>query len=210
LSWYDDPAVVAVGGAAQPAWEGGRRPAWLPPYFDWVLGCTYEGQPLTATPVRNVWACNMSVRRATIAVSGGFREDIGGVSSGVTRGCEETELCIRLGEHGQVIYEPRSSVSHFVPAERQSFGYFRRRCYQEGLSKSLVARAVGHRSATSSESAYARMVLSRIAAQVARGATRADLAAARQGVVGFIGLTITTMGYIAWSLKLRGLKTQPR
>jgi GT2 family glycosyltransferase len=205
LRWFADPDVVAVGGSAHPFWEGGRRPDWLPPSFDWVVGCTYEGQPTSATPVRNVWACNMSVRRTVFESAGGFRESIGGVRAGVTQGCEETELCIRLAEHGRIIYEPASSVTHFVPVARQSFSYFRRRCYQEGLSKSLVARAVGHRSATSSEFAYSRAVVARSVSQLWHGVSGWDAAACRQAVVALFGLATTAASYLACRLTVRGL-----
>src|SRR6266540_2389931 len=46
LTHYDDQRVLAVGGSAVPDWEG-RRPRWLPPEFDWVVGCSFTGQPST-------------------------------------------------------------------------------------------------------------------------------------------------------------------
>lgn len=42
---YDDPRVMAVGGRTLPVWASGRRPAWFPEEFDWVVGCTYRGLP---------------------------------------------------------------------------------------------------------------------------------------------------------------------
>ena len=62
LCGYDDPRVQAVGGVARPVWPV-RRPAHLPPELDWLVGCTYLGQPTVRTDVRNLWGCNMSVRR---------------------------------------------------------------------------------------------------------------------------------------------------
>lgn len=44
-SGYDDPLVMAVGGRTMPIWASGRRPAWFPEEFDWVVGCTYRGLP---------------------------------------------------------------------------------------------------------------------------------------------------------------------
>src|SRR4029453_16807598 len=37
---YEDPDVIAAGGRINPVWEGGRRPAWLPEEFLWVVGCS--------------------------------------------------------------------------------------------------------------------------------------------------------------------------
>jgi hypothetical protein len=159
LAWYDDPSVVAVGGSAFPEWEGGSRPRWLPVSFDWVVGCTYVGQPTDPARVRNVWACNMSLRRAAFHDVGGFRTSIGGVREGVTLGCEETELCIRLGTLGTVMYEPGSRVRHFVPRGRQTRSYLMRRCRLEGCSKFLVAQVAGRHAATATERDYTRSVV---------------------------------------------------
>ena len=41
---YRSPSVVGVGGVATPVWPG-QRPPWLPPEFDWVVGCTFVGMP---------------------------------------------------------------------------------------------------------------------------------------------------------------------
>ena len=41
---YSRSDVVATGGSVQPWWPG-LRPPWLPPAFDWVVGCSYLGLP---------------------------------------------------------------------------------------------------------------------------------------------------------------------
>ena len=91
---YADEMVVAVGGRVVARWDT-VRPRWMPPTFDWVVGCTYEGHPVTATEVRNPIGANMSVRRSVLERLGGFRVGIGREGAGVA-GCEETELCIRM------------------------------------------------------------------------------------------------------------------
>src|SRR5579863_4698407 len=42
---YDDHRVVGTSGLVSAAWPEGRRPRWLPPEFDWVVGCSYRGLP---------------------------------------------------------------------------------------------------------------------------------------------------------------------
>ena len=72
-------------------------------------------------------------------------------------GCEETEFCIRASKkhpNGVFLYDDRAAVSHRVPAARQSFSYFRTRCYSEGLSKAQVTRLVGVGAGLSSERTY--------------------------------------------------------
>src|SRR5262245_44372941 len=51
--------VLGVGTASVPAWPSGRRPAWFPPEFDWVVGCSYRGLPTRPSHVRNVMGVAM-------------------------------------------------------------------------------------------------------------------------------------------------------
>jgi glycosyltransferase involved in cell wall biosynthesis len=197
LGWYDDSSVVAVGGAADPNWEGGQRPDWLPPTFDWVVGCSYAGQPLTATQVRNVWACNMSVRRSAFHQVGGFATSIGGVQASVTLGCEETELCIRLAGLGVVMYEPASRVRHFVPRGRQTKGYLLRRCRTEGRSKFMVAQSVGRAAATSVERGYVASVVLGTLRQADGGPKIRLPVRAMQALLAFGGLAFASFGYFS-------------
>ena len=41
---YRDRRVACVGGYATPVWPE-CRPFWMPEEFDWVVGCSYVGQP---------------------------------------------------------------------------------------------------------------------------------------------------------------------
>ena len=100
-----------MGGAIEPLWES-DRPRWFPPEFDWVVGCTYRGMPCEPKPVRNLIGCNMSFRREVFAQIGGFRDEIGRVGARPS-GCDETELCIRLGQrlpHALLLYSPCARV----------------------------------------------------------------------------------------------------
>lgn len=145
VGWYSDPEVVGVGGLAFPEWAGDGRPAWFPPSFDWVVGCSHSGVPRTAQPVRNFIGCNMSVRRETWDSIGGFDEGVGRVGSNGGGG-DETDFCLRIAEHvgGVIMHEPAGLVRHHVPASRQSVRYFITRCYREGTSKAAIAgRATG-------------------------------------------------------------------
>jgi GT2 family glycosyltransferase len=163
LKHYDDPDVQGVGGSATAVWAGGSRPRWLPAEFDWVVGCTYVGQPTQTTAVRNLVGCNMSFRREVFLLLGGFSPTIGRVGKRPTGG-EETELCIRLGQAvpgGKVLYDPAVNVAHRVSPDRRRFRYFRSRCYSEGLSKAAVSRLVGAGQALAAERSYVRRVLPR-------------------------------------------------
>lgn len=162
LAGYADPDVVGVGGLVVPRWQTGR-PAWFPPEFDWVVGCSYRGLPEQPTGVRNFIGANMSFRRTELVAAGGFRSDLGRVGTRPL-GCEETELCLRIAARRPsaiLLYEPSAAVQHKVPGTRARWAYFRRRCYAEGLSKALVTRHSGSRTGLASERAYLRSTIPR-------------------------------------------------
>jgi glucosyl-dolichyl phosphate glucuronosyltransferase len=201
---YADPAVVAVGGVAHPRWPH-ERPTTLPGggtgadatgELDWIVGCTYTGQPTAQAEVRNVMGCNMSVRRAAFERVGGFAEDIGRIGKNPL-GCEETEFCIRArqayrraGEDVRILFEPAAVVDHRVGPDRVEWTYLRRRSWAEGLSKAAVAKLVGSDDALSTERDYVARVLP---AGVVRELRRGRPASAAAIVV---ALACTTAGYV--------------
>lgn len=156
---FAEPAVAVAGGWAEPDWQLGR-PAWFPPDFDWVVGCSYRGQPLHDADVRNPLGCSMVIRHAVFDTVGGFSEQLGRVGAKPV-GADETELCIRLVRRipsARVRWVPGAVVHHHVPPARSTLSYFVARCRAEGRSKAaLTALAAGTRLGT--ESAYARQLL---------------------------------------------------
>ncbi len=128
LAPYADSSVAAVGGAAFPLWPAtAGRPAVLPARdvsaageLDWVVGCSYTGQPTGLAEVRNLMGCNMSFRRDVFAQVGGFSDGLGRIGS-TPLGCEETELCIRLRQRmpeARIVFEPAARVTHRVGEAR--------------------------------------------------------------------------------------------
>jgi glycosyltransferase involved in cell wall biosynthesis len=203
LEPYRHPRVIGVGGAIEPVWPD-RRPPFMPAEFDWVVGCTYRGMPSSAAPVRNLIGANMSLRRTVFDAVGAFRSDVGRVGTRPA-GCEETELCIRARQRlpgSEMIYEPRARVRHRVTPERASWRYFRARCWSEGLSKAVVARAAGRADGLSSERRYVTSTLPRAVARgiedTVAGHDASGLARAASIVA---GLAITTAGYAAGTLR---------
>lgn len=205
---YADPQVLGVGGSAAPAWPT-ARPGWFPTEFDWVVGCSYTGQPEQVEPVRNFLGCNMSLRREVFAAVGGFSAEIGRVGR-IPLGCEETELCIRsrrIDPDGVLLYAPSAQVRHRVSADRVAPAYFFRRCYAEGLSKAVVTELVGAEQGLGSERRYTSRVLP---AGVLRALGRAlsprrvtdrRAAAIRAGAI-VAGLTVTVLGYARGRLRI--------
>jgi len=193
---YSSPSVVGVGGAATPVWPG-RRPSWLPPEFDWVVGCSFAGMPTARAPVRNLIGANMSFRREVFGTVGGFTDGIGRVGSRPL-GCEETELGIRLRRWRlgvRLVYEPDAVVRHRVTADRAAWRYFCSRCYAEGLSKAMVARLVGARDALETERRYVRSVLPRAVLRGLDPRRRHRAAGIASACAVLAGLGLTAAGY---------------
>lgn len=202
LRHYCDPDVLAVGGRAVPAWER-SRPRWLPPEFDWTVGCSFTGQPATVSPVRNLIGCNMSFRRAALERTGGFDPALGRVGK-IPVGCEETELCIRLRRHhpgGVVLYDPAAAVCHRVGVERATWSYFRHRCFFEGRSKAVVTRLVGTEAGLSAEREYARRTLPTGVRRGLREGRRGDASGLLRAGAIVAGLGVTATGYLSARLQ---------
>ena len=200
---YADPHVLGVGGRIDPDWAT-ARPAWWPTEFDWVVGCSYTGQ--RPGVVRNLIGANASFRRELFA-DGGFQTDIGRSSgAALLLGCEETEFCIRVGKarpDGVFLYDDQPAVAHHVPIARQTFSYFRSRCWSEGLSKAHMTQIVGTQTGLSSERTYSTVTLPMGVLRNLGLAVRGDLAALPRAAVIVIGLGYTTAGYVVASLSRR-------
>lgn len=199
---YREPEVIATGGGVVPKWWSAARPSWLPPEFDWVVGCSYLGLPESAGVVRNPIGANMSVRTQPALDAGGFDGTIGRISTR-PRGCEETELAIRLtaGVPGsKVIYVPAAIVDHYVQKERTRVGYFLRRCWHEGQSKAAVVRLVGASSGLESERRHAAVVIPASLWRDLRSLLAGDLAGAKRMAASVCGLGASAGGYIAGRL----------
>jgi glycosyltransferase involved in cell wall biosynthesis len=190
---YRDPRVAGVGGYAAPVWPE-RRPAWMPTEFDWVVGCSYTGQPTELAAVRNPLGCNMSLRRSVLDQVGGFSSEVGRVGAHPVGG-EETELCIRVGANdpsAMILFDPEARVQHHVSADRTTLRYFRRRCYHEGMSKAVVTELAEASNALSTERSYTLSVLPKAILRESMS-MRSD-GATRAGVM-LLGLAVTTSGY---------------
>lgn len=196
-SAFADPAILGVGGSASPRWPE-ERPSWFPAEFDWVVGCSYVGLPVTPAPVRNVMGCNMAFRREVFDSGLGFSSEVGRNGSN-TAGCEETELCIRLRRRwpsSQILLEPRAMVHHRVPSSRCTWRYFARRCYAEGTSKARVSDSVGKQDALSTEWTYTRRVLPRGVRNGMREAVTGRVSGLARSATIVAGLGLTSLGYL--------------
>ena len=197
LPHFADPGVVGVGCRVVPVWAG-SRPRWFPPEFDWAVGGSYRGMPESAAPVRNVWTCGMAVSRSVFEAIGGFRDDFGKVG-GRSRP-EDTDLSLRAAAArpgGTWVYDPAAVVSHHVPLERATFGFFLRRCLNEGSGKAALAALNGGSRSTSAERLYTRRVLPAGVARGLRDTVRGDVWGGLRSAAIAAGLSSATAGFAA-------------
>jgi GT2 family glycosyltransferase len=196
-----DPLVVAVGSAIAPEWEG-EEPGWFPPEFYWVVGCTYRGVPITRKEIRNPLGAAMALRREVLHQVGGYRSELGRLNKRPL-GCEETELCVRVRQNDPlalIIQDPRARASHYVPAERKRWPYFRSRCFSEGLSKATVSRAVGSTDGLSTERSYVTRTLPRGAWNGIMAGLGGDFGGFGRAAAIVAGLSWTVAGFVVGRL----------
>jgi GT2 family glycosyltransferase len=195
-AYTDHPTAIGVGGELEPAWEVGR-PRWFPPEFDWVVGCTYRGMPVHDGTIRNAISANMSTRTDVLRTVGGFRSNFGKV--GAISLPEDTDLGIRVLEafpEKQWVYQPSARARHKVPIDRSTFGYFCRRCFNEGIGKARLTAYVGP-VGLASEREYTYRVLPRsVARGLARAITRRDLGGLCEAGAVIVGFVIVVAGYL--------------
>lgn len=194
---YADPKVLGAGGTVRPRWVAGK-PAWFPPEFDWVVGCTHTGMPQQLEPVRNLVGANMSFRRQPLLEVGGFSHDLGRVGT-LPVGCEETDLSIRVHQRwpeAEILYDPAATVEHVVPPARGRVRYFLDRCRAEGRSKAVLSGMVGTYDGLSSERTYVRRTLPLGVLRDLGAVFKGDFSGPSRAAMILIGLAATTVDYL--------------
>jgi glycosyltransferase involved in cell wall biosynthesis/GT2 family glycosyltransferase len=194
---YADPQVLGAGGTVRPRWVEGQ-PAWFPPEFDWVVGCTHSGMPQELEPVRNLVGANMSFRRQPLLEVGGFSHELGRVGT-LPVGCEETDLSIRVHQRwpeAEILYDPAAAVEHVVPPSRGKVRYFVDRCRAEGRSKAVLSGMVGSDDGLSSERSYVRRTLPLGVLRDLGAVFKGDPSGLSRAAMIFVGLAATSVDYL--------------
>ncbi|MBV8978797.1 MAG: glycosyltransferase family 2 protein [Alphaproteobacteria bacterium] len=133
------PEVQVVGGRVDPIW-GVPQPKWLP---DSLLGnvsvVNWGGSDRIAGKGEWVAGTNIAFRVSSLKDIGGFSVHLGRSRAGhALLSNDESDVVERLGARGgRLVYSPRATVSHLVPAERLSQVWFRRRIVWQAVSDYL-------------------------------------------------------------------------
>lgn len=190
-----DDAVIAAGGAATPHWRTGR-PRWFPEEFGWVVACRYTGLPAGRQAVRNLFTCNMSVRRRPGQVLPSF---VGSRVGSMVR-CEDTQFCIELGRAvpgGRIEYDPELAVRAMVGPERATFAYFIRRCWDEGRAKAALADSVGTAALDSERSYVTTTLVPAVLRYLGRAVRRGRFGELQKAGAVLTGFAATAAGYVS-------------
>ncbi len=189
---YEDPAVVAVGGAPVARYEE-ARPRWIPFECNWIFGCAYRGLPERVGPIDHMIGANMSVRREVLMSWGGFQSD----------NHDDMDLSHRaIHAHGAdaVIYDPSAIVHHFVPKGRLTWTYFWRRCFFVNRGKVAAFRGLGEASNLKAEIRFGLRSLTRGAVREGRAFTGGDLYAPVRYLALVVALTLGAAGAVVGRL----------
>lgn len=147
-SSFGDEQVVLVGGKCLPAFEaepaGWLRAMWAPnargERILAYLSLIDLGDGAMAVSPYHVFGCNFAIRRSVLVEAGGFHPDAMPQELIRFRGDGESYVLDFVKAKGlKAHYNPSASVKHWVPADRMTPEYFRRRAFSQGISDSYAA-----------------------------------------------------------------------
>ena len=184
---FDDPSVIAVGGAPLPIYAK-PRPRWYPAEFNWVFGCAYAGLPTTAAPIHHLIGTTMAVRKRDVLSLGGIRSDDHG-------DMELSHRLLALAPGSTLIYEPRAVVHHYVAEARLSWSYFWRRCFFDNRGKVATMRDMGPAANLEAERRFVVRALTRGVARDLRQFVRGDLGGLLRAGTICVGIALAGAGY---------------
>lgn len=145
LDFFDAcPEAAAAGGPIVAEYPTGR-PRWMSRWTERPIANPMEFGP-KARPFpagRIPGGGNMAFRRSTVGRIGAFDPALGRTGRRLIGG-EESDFFERMRRCGlEVWYVPGAVMYHIIPAEKLTDDYFRRLCYNVGVSQRLRSEAGG-------------------------------------------------------------------
>ena len=134
------PDAVVAGGRIIAEYVTGR-PAWLSKYTEMPIANPMDfGDAVRPFPAGRVpGGGNMAFRRSAALRYGGFDPSLGRVGRMLIGG-EENDFFERLMRGGETCWSvPGAVMWHIIPPEKLTESYFRRLCYNVGVSQRLRA-----------------------------------------------------------------------
>jgi glycosyltransferase involved in cell wall biosynthesis len=124
-------------------WEG-VRPSWFPTHYETLLSRYDLGETAHALEAGGyLLTTNTAFKRATLSALGGFKAHLGHKGKRLLGG-EDNDIFNRLiaGGH-RVWYVPEALALHWVPKERQTFGWLAKRLFWDGATQPLLDYGAG-------------------------------------------------------------------
>lgn len=144
---FQDPEVVLVGGKNLPRFEA-APPDWIHEMWErdtqgnrvlGYLSILDLGNDNKDISPYHVFGCNFSIRKSILLKARGFHPDSVPEELIRYRGDGETHVSKFIKANSmRTFYHPGASVYHAVPKERMTLQYFRKRAYNEGISRSFT------------------------------------------------------------------------
>lgn len=150
--WLEQALYSFQNTIPQPEWVGGpiflewekEPPSWLDAEYETSLGKVYWGDRARFLDKQGerLGGGNSFFRKDVLEKLGGFNEKLGRTAETLLSG-EETQLQIRIKDSGgQLYYNPKVIIRHFVPKERLKPMWFYRRYYWGGRSDVIMENSL--------------------------------------------------------------------
>lgn len=130
------PEAHVIGGQVRPIF-GAPRPKWLNEHLLGYLSVCTLGEHVRFLELGEwVVGANIAYRTNALKAVGGFNTSLGRVGGGASlMSNDETELEERIhAVGGRTGYTPHAAVDHFIPADRLTQEWFRRRMAWQAVS----------------------------------------------------------------------------
>jgi glycosyltransferase involved in cell wall biosynthesis len=151
------PEALVVGGRCHARYEMATLPSWFDKKLNGYLSCIDWGdEERFITPAEWVVGANVAFRRSVFETYGAFDPSLGRKGAGSLLSNEETALMDRIGRQ-HIFYQPCAEVDHFVPADRISLAWFRKRVFWQAVSDILAGTP--QYTVESAPAAYDRLVI---------------------------------------------------
>lgn len=148
IAFFDARPDASVAGGPIVAEYPSGRPVWMSRWIERPIANPMDfGREVRSFPADRIpGGGNMAFRRSVVDRFGAFDPALGRTGKRLIGG-EETDFFDRLRRGGERIwYVPGAVMYHIIPPEKLTDAYFRRLCYNVGVSQRLQAGEKGRRS----------------------------------------------------------------
>lgn len=138
LRVYQTQNVIGVAGVVKPRWLN-SQPAFFPPEFFWLVGCTEPDFASDGAEIRNGYGSNVSYRREAFLRVGGYDSATGRKGDRHIQ-AHEAPAGIKLSEKYDrpIVYTSGPGVWHTLSSYRGSFRWLLFRSFWQGYSKRVL------------------------------------------------------------------------